>query len=134
MDLEFQPLGGADKLRFGTKRNEIRNFVLEGKSFRTPPNEPENDMYEGEGLILGYNGEDELEFIEVVSPSTCQFSGISLIGRSLTEVLEEMRQHGYVSLFEGDSHSFAELRIVLFCPEGNIGSASIYTEGYYDDV
>lgn len=133
MELDFQPSKGTDKLLFGMTRTEIRALTLRGKPFRVPSNEPESDMYEGEGLILGYDDKDTLEFVEVVLPSTCRFSGIKLLGRSLADVLEDMRQLGHVSHYEDDSHSFAELGIVLFCPDGKIGSASIFREGYYDE-
>ena len=132
MELEFKPPKGTDRLLFGTPRTEIRAIALRGTNFRTPPSDPENDMYEGEGLILGYDDKDELEFVEVVMPSTCHFSGISLIGRPLTDVIQDMRQRGYISHIEDDSHKFDELGIILFCPEGRIGSASIFKEGYYD--
>ena len=53
MELDFQPPHGADKLSFGTPRIEVRSRVFAGNILHTPANEPENDMYESKGLILG---------------------------------------------------------------------------------
>ena len=132
MDLEFTPPSGTDKLPIGKARREDRNHILNGIAYVTPLNEPENDMYESEGLILGFDAHDELEFVEVIPPSTCHFFRSILLGRTAHEVLEDIQRHGHIPQFEDDSYNFKDLGIILYCPGKVIGSASVYPKGYYD--
>ena len=132
MKLVFQPPFGAERLPFGTPRDEVRSGILKGLTFWTPPNEPENDMYKSEGLILGFDDKELLEFIEVISPSSCSYAGMDLLGIPLDNLLEEMASRGHTSESAHGSHNFLDLGIVLYCPGGEIESASIYREGYYD--
>lgn len=131
MELVFEPGNGTDLLPFGLKRTNIKADVLAQLESQTPPGEPEIDMYRSEGLILGYDTADRLEFIEVTHPSSCLLGGIALLG-DLKNVLVSMSAQGHKAPFEDGSYDFKDLGIVLYCPSGTIESAAIYQEGYYD--
>ncbi|GAA4441888.1 hypothetical protein [Bremerella cremea] len=132
MELDFKPHMGTDLLPFGTPRSEVRDVVLEGKRFVTRTSEPRNDFYVSDGLILGYDDQDTLEFIEVFSPSKATFDGIALTDKATKEVIGEFEKRGHQVPFDDGSYDFRELGIIFYCPEKRIESSSIYREGYYD--
>ena len=133
MELIFEPGIGADILPFGINRQDVRSQVLAGLPFDTPPGEPETDMFKSEGLILGYDDENQLEFVEVISPSSLVYAETDLLG-NLEFVLASLLELGHRSSLEDGSYDFKSLRLILYCPKGYIESASIYKEGYYDDI
>ncbi|MFN3149943.1 hypothetical protein [Bremerella sp.] len=132
MELEFKPHDGTDQLPFGTSRGEIRDGHLAGKRCVTRRSIPSDDMYPKDGLKLGYDSAEELEFIEVFPPATCQYSGIQLVGSSTKRVLAELEKLGHTTEYDDDSYNFAGLGIILYCPDKKVESASIYKQGYYD--
>ncbi|MEW4452065.1 hypothetical protein AB1L30_05205 [Bremerella sp. JC817] len=94
MELELKPHVGTDLLPFGTPRSEVRDGLLAGKQFVTRTSEPRNDFYVSDGLILGYDDQDTLEFIEVFSPSKATFDGIELTDKATKVVIAEFEKRG----------------------------------------
>ena len=114
----------------GTDRSEVRN-ILANAIFRTKSTEPENDFYLKEGLILGYDGIDKLEFIEIFPPSTAEFLGVRFFDSSLPSVLNQLQTIGLVASFEFGCYRYDAFGLSLFCPENKIESVSLFRKGYY---
>lgn len=133
MHLKLEPNVGANSLVFGTMRNDIRK-LLEGTDLITKSVEPENDFYETEGLILGYDEIEELEFIEIIKPSTVEFKNINFYSLSLSDCIDEMRKYGYIAEFDDGGYNFEAIGVALYCPQKILESVSIYRKGYYDDL
>ncbi len=134
MKLTFEPNRGAEPLLiFGVDRSTVRRS-LSPLAFRTKATEPESDFYETEGLILGYDNRDRLEFVEVFPPSTAEFKGLPLLESTVDEVFEHLRHLGYSSEFDDGGYEFSSIGLAIYCPAGRIESASVFREGYYDDL
>jgi hypothetical protein len=117
---------------FGKNRSDIRSIL--DLPYKTKISEPENDFYEGCGLILGYDANDELEFIEVIPPSSAEYSGLEFFTHTLDEVLSQMRDLGFSSEFEDGGYNFEDIGITFYCPHKRLESVSLYREGYYDMI
>ena len=134
MRLDLEPFVGALPLRFGASRRDVRDSVLAGLTFWGKPDEPENDFYEKEGLILGYNEDDLLEFIEITRPSSCSLYGTDFLDMPIDSALLEMQGHGHSTSLEDASYDYRDIGIVFFCVDDRMASVSIYARGYYDDI
>ncbi len=132
MKLELEPNVGSDKFQFGTPRDEVRQLLTNFTHF-VPPGEPENDFYENAGLILGFDEQDELEYIEVVSPSQCSVFGIDVFELPIGEVVSRLTEVAGQAPFSDGGYNFETLGLALFCPDGAIRSVSLYRQGYYTD-
>jgi hypothetical protein len=133
MHLELEPNRGANSLLFGKRRDEVRR-TLGHLVFTTKPHEPQNDFCEKEGLILGYDEQDELEFIEIVKPSSAEFRNIRFFELDLPDVLARMRSLGFSADYDDGGYNFTSIGIALYCPQGELESVSLYREGYYDNL
>jgi hypothetical protein len=122
---------GANPLLFGVDRNDIRR-QLSSFSYFTKADEPENDFYESEGFILGYDDESGLEFIEIIPPSTAEFRNFAFFKLGLTGVLKELNKLGFSAEYDDGGYDFCSLGIALYCPQNKLESVSLYREGYYD--
>ena len=131
MKLPLEPNIGAGPFRFGTSREEIRAFLPGVPSVKKA--EPENDFYEHEGLILGFDGENALEFIEIIPPSIASYDDLDLFQASLSECLDRMKKNGHIALFKDGSYDFGKIGIIFYCPAGELESVSVYKRGYYDN-
>ena len=128
---ELHPGRGIGLFRFGLPRAEAR-ALLHGFKLSTYQKEPENDFFPEAGLILGYDAGDLLEYVEVAEPSEVTFSGEGLIGLGLLPALACLKATGELPRRDGSSFYFDKLCVVLFAPEGSLGSVAIYREGYYE--
>lgn len=132
MNLLLEPNIGANSLKFGVQRNTIRDLV------QTEPltkiNEPENDFYEKEGLILGYDENDELEYIEIIKPSTVEFQNINFFSLNLSSCISEMKKNGFVAPFDDGGYNFESVGMTFYCPQDTLESVSLYKSGYYNDI
>lgn len=132
MHLVLEPNVGADLLKFGTERKKVQNLLQDKpvkKSF-----EPENDFYENKGLILGYDDDDRLEFIEITQPSTAEFEGINFFSLAPKDCINEMKKKGYSAPFDDGGYNFDSVGVALYCPQDQLESVSIYKKGYYEDL
>jgi hypothetical protein len=73
MNFVLEPNRGAPPFLLGMSRSQVRPLLAE-RRLMTVPTEPENDKYPDDGLILGYDPGDRLEYIEVIKPSAASFS------------------------------------------------------------
>jgi len=132
MHYVLEPNLGAGALKFSKNRDEIRRLFLSVPITKT--REPENDFYEKEGLILGYDESDELEYIEIIEPSTAEYRSINFFSLSLNDCLNQLYKCGLKEPYDDGGYNFPAVGIVLYCPQGDIESVSLYRKGYYDDL
>ncbi|MCF6252057.1 MAG: hypothetical protein L3J75_12415 [Methylococcaceae bacterium] len=132
MHFLLEPNVGANNLKFSVQRNTIRNLI-ETKPL-TKINEPENDFYEKEGLILGYDENDELEYIEIIRPSTAEFQKINFFSINLSSCVNEMKKSGFVAPFDDGGYNFESIGLTFYCPQDILESVSLYRSGYFDDL
>lgn len=129
---ELYPGAGIGEFRLGARRDEVRR-QLRGSELTTHAYEPENDLYLQEGLILGYSASDTLEFVEAMEPNEVCLEGVNLFDAGLEAALRQFALLGNSARRDGSSYYFDDLCVVLFAPEGALGSVATYKEGYYRD-
>lgn len=132
MNFLLEPNVGTNFLKFGMQRHEIRDLI-HAKPM-TKEIEPENDFYENEGLILGYDRNQALEFIEIIRPSTVEFKNINFFSLNLSSCITEMKKIGFVAPFADGGYNFETICMSLYCPQDKLESVSLYKKGYYDDL
>jgi hypothetical protein len=130
MKFQLNPHIGADPLMFGMSRDVVR-AILSSSELLTKSAEPENDFYIDEGLILGYDESDELEYIEFTLPSSVGFSNVNYFDDELSVILEKMNMIIPGVKFEDGGYNYKPLGIAIYSPLGKVESVSIYREGYY---
>ncbi len=124
---------GADPLLFGMSRAGVR-AILTGSDLLTKSTEPENDFYPREGLILGYDENDELEYIEFTPPASVSYSDVEFFKDEFSVVLKKMDKKVPGINFEDGGYNFESLGIAIYSPIGKVESVSLYRTGYYDDL
>ncbi|MBL9083761.1 MAG: hypothetical protein JNK76_18230 [Planctomycetales bacterium] len=130
MNLKINLGKGAGDLTFGNARADVRSRL--GKlSLSTKAQEPENDFYSHDGLILGYDAEDKLEFIEVFPPSGIHYHDVNFFEERLPNLLERLASLGLTLVEQSGGYRCPE-GIAIFCPRGHVESVSVFREGYYD--
>lgn len=131
MHLKFEPTIGAGMLAFGVDRS-----VLRARLAPLVPNtqvvEPENDFYTREGLILGFDRQNRLEFIEVFPPSTAEFGQIQFFKKPFPQVLANLTGMGLSYRETHGAYRFDSVGISLYAPKKTIESASLFKPGYYE--
>jgi hypothetical protein len=133
LHLKFEPNIGAAPLNFGASRNAVRTS-LAPLTPRMHATEPENDFYTANGLILGFDRQDNLEFIEVFPPSSAEFGEIRFFEESLPRILMSLAGMGFLYKEIHGAYRFNTVGISLYCPNQTIESASLFRAGYYDGV
>ncbi len=133
MKLILQPNIGAEPFLFGEQRSYIRGLI--SAQPKTKSFEPENDFYKDEGIILGYDSNDQLEFIDVSDKCIVEFQGVQFFSLQLQDCLDQMRQLGYSAPYDavGAGYDFSSIGLGLYCEERVIKGVSIYALGYYDE-
>ena len=132
MHLEFEPNVGAGQLRFGIGRSQVRKLLPSTPIINSM--EPENDFYESEGLILGYDLNEQLEYIEVIRPSSATYKEIEFFSLNLCDCLTKMKNRGYSAPYDDSGYNFETIGVSFYCPQENLESVSFYKKGYYDDL
>jgi len=133
MEMLLEPHIGTNTLKFGADRVHIRDMLSEN-NLTSLDLEPENDMYPDIGLILGYDNDDKLEFIEILPPSTAQFEDIEFFSNSLSNSIEQMHRKGYSVEIDEGGYNFEAVGIGFYSPGKELKSVSLYKKGYYDDL
>lgn len=90
MILIIEPKSGTDLIKFNEKRMLVRQKIE--SSFFIQESEPEYDFYVDEGLILGYNKDDFLEYIEIIHPSKAIYQKVDLLSldkKSFEKIMNE---------------------------------------------
>ena len=129
--LSFTELG---PLQFGMDRRDVQDrLAVESTRFRKSPfAETDSEDYLSIGLILFYDANDALEFIEAFHPCEPHFRGIQFIGRPVQEVRDELRSKGIeVEDLDGNL-DMPTVGIGLYPMEGTVDGICVYRAGYYE--
>jgi hypothetical protein len=131
MHFKFEPNVGAQPLTFGADRTAMHSLLapLVPKAKIT---QPENDFYIKQGLILGFDRQNKLEFIEVFPPSTAEFSDVHFFGETVSQILTRLTDLGLSHKKILGTYRFDSVGISLYCPNQVIESASLFRAGYYE--
>lgn len=131
MHLIVHPHFGAGPFSFGSARKVNREIV--GSDPLTKVSEPENDFFPSDGLILGYDEKDALEFVEIIRPSKADLEEIKFFEIDLLSCLDRLKKNGLVSKFDDGGYNFPSIGLALYCPNGHLESVALYRDGYYDE-
>jgi hypothetical protein len=130
MHFSFESDIGASPLTFGADRTVVR-AGLSPLVPKTQATEPENDFYTKEGLIVGFDKNNKLEFIEVFPPSTAQFGEVRFFDKPFPQILADLRSMGLSYREIHGAYRFDSVGISLYAPNKTIQSASLFKPGYY---
>ncbi|PVZ69575.1 hypothetical protein [Pelagibaculum spongiae] len=131
MHLTLEAKKGAPPFFLGAKRDDIKQLLLPAIA-TTHLMEPENDFYEGEGLILGYDSNENLEYIEILKPNLVEFESLKLFSLSAERIISALKELGHEAPYNDGGYIFKSIGIALYCPMEKIESVSIFQDGYYD--
>jgi hypothetical protein len=125
---------GLDNLHFGMSRSEIRGLLgTEFTEFRkTEFSENTTDSYEGEGIHCYYDRDNKLNLLETFLPCSAELGGISLISRSVSDVIEELGLLGHNAIERRGSYRFESIGVAVYAPSTIIEGVSVFPRGYYD--
>ncbi|MFD9218632.1 hypothetical protein ACFWDI_01045 [Streptomyces sp. NPDC060064] len=138
MAFSINPHTGLDGIEFGESQEDLRSRLGNPKSFkRNPSTETVTDHFVELGLLLSYNSEGRLEFIEVTPAAEVTFNGVGLIGRPLNEVVTELASHGAYGESDSFGAEFTQSGFSLFAPNVDadetaiVEGVSVFPRGYY---
>jgi len=131
MHLTIEPNRATQPLVLGTPRDAVRQ-ALAPLQPTVQPDEPENDFYLDDGLILGFDASERIEFIEVTPPSTVALCGLDPFGLGIRKLLPALEKSGWKPETVAGCYRFEPLGVSLYCASGKLQSVSVYKAGYYD--
>ncbi len=133
MKLILQPDIGTDPFFFGDQRVNVRKLFSEVPYVK--PSVLDHDIYKNKGIILGYDQNDQLEFIEVSDENMVEYQGIQFFSLELSGILERLKNLGYSAPYDSidSGYNFTSIGLGLYCEEGVIKGVSIYAPGYYEE-
>lgn len=135
--MEIIPFESFGELRFGTSRSLVRTQLSAPcESFlKDEDDEVLTDACDSLGLHMYYDRNDLLEVVEAFAPCSPMFQGVSLIGKRLSKVVKEIRQHTSNVDRDEVGADFPELGFGLIAaPDGLVEGVSVYRRGYYDEL
>ncbi|MEU4770962.1 hypothetical protein [Micromonospora sp. NPDC023644] len=113
---EVLPGEGISEARFGESRSVHRERLGNHVAFERFPGSV-LDSYYDMTLILAYDANNRLIEIDISDSIEVLWRGISLVGRPLGEVLNELANEGFrPDVFELESLKFSELGLSLYTP------------------
>ncbi|MFJ2175381.1 hypothetical protein ACIOHE_21085 [Streptomyces sp. NPDC087851] len=137
MDFSIVPHIGLNGIQFGERRDGLRSRIGDSTSFSRSGTAENTDHFIELGLLLSYDADDRLEFIEVTPIANVSFQGVSLIGRSCGEVIADLSVQGFEGAMDSSGVEFRECGFSLFVPDmdndtgGIVEGVSVFPRGYY---
>jgi hypothetical protein len=114
--MDITPWLGVNVARFGELRFILRERLGDFSSFRREPDGPLIDHYVEAGLLLSFNTDDRLDFMEIVKPADGVYSGVTLVGRPFGEVISELHRNDVDFDLNDSGCSLREKGISLYTP------------------
>ncbi|MET7906615.1 hypothetical protein ABZS86_36295 [Streptomyces sp. NPDC005355] len=130
------PNEGLDSVRFGEPRTGLRERLGSFTSFQRGDSESPTDHFTEKGLLLSFDQEDSLEFIEVTPEAQVTHEGVPLLGRPYRHVLGDLREHGVEGAEDDQGVEFTNLGFALFTPapddpDEEVHGVSVFPRDYY---
>lgn len=130
---EILPFKSIGILHFGQSRSEVRELLGKGfESFHRGQESTLTDYYIELGLLLYYDQDNQLEFVEVVRPCNVIFNEISLLGNDIQAVLNNLLAQGYEPMRDETGFKYERLGFWLYTPYDIIEAVSVFPKGYYE--
>lgn len=85
---------GFDGLRLGDHIHDIRERFGEFRSFRRTRESDESDQFVNVGIMVTYDDEGVVTFIELTRPTDPTLHGVKLLERPLGEVVADLEGRG----------------------------------------
>ncbi len=139
-DLSIDPYVGTGDLRLGMRRDVIRKVV--GEVFdvfrRGPEDATDSDAFDGAGIYVYYDSNDECEAIEFAEPAKPTLFGEQLIGRPLSQVLAYLKKHDASVLIDDSGATAYTIGLGVYAPAAAkrsdcpVESVIAFRRNYYD--
>lgn len=113
---EVIPWVGIECAHFGESRKEIRERLGDSSSFKRSPRDSPVDHYVSIGLMLHFDGDDRLDFIEATAASELTYSGVRLLERPFGEVLTELHSRSVDCSLDDSGCTLTGCGIELYIP------------------
>lgn len=113
---EVIPGTGLRIASFGESRAQLRDRLGDFRSFRRGEADNLIDHFPSEGLLLGFDDEDRLNFIEATALSAVEYSGVILVNRPFGEVITDLRNSEVEVLVDSSGAVLVGLGIGLYTP------------------
>jgi hypothetical protein len=134
MKLEIVPFERVGSLAFGMKREKVREVLgLDFRTFRKSPRSVNTtDDYTALGVHLYYTEHDELEFVEMFSPTEPIFMGVNLL-ENAENTLRLLRKVDPDPETDEAGYTFHKIGIALYV-EDKLEAVSAFRRGYYSST
>jgi hypothetical protein len=119
------PGEGILELRLGYDKAAVRNRFGDPRTFRRTPDSPETDQFVDSGILATYGPGEKVTFIELTHPAEPTIGGVRLLGLALSDVMENLREHGLTVIADPDGASIQEWQVGLYAPSGTVEGVSI---------
>lgn len=127
---------GFDGLRLGDRQADVRERYGPPAGFRRAGGPAESDLFADHGLVVTYDQEGSVEFIEIARPADPVLRGVKLLERPLRDVVTDLAGIGVRAKqmpeeFEGPV--LKGLGIGLWVPGETVEAVSIGDEESLED-
>lgn len=116
---------GSPELRLGDERGAIRARFGTPRTFRRTPSAPETDQFVELGLLVTYDDTGVAGFIEFTAPASPTLLGVPMIGRTVHDVLHDLRNRDVFGEQDPDGATIPGWGIGLYAPSGQVEGVSV---------
>jgi hypothetical protein len=114
--VDIIPGRGLDRASFGEDRESLRRRLGEHASFRRMAGDPPTDHFLAEGLLLSFDQEDRLNFIEATDRADLHYLGVRLTGQPFGAVIEALSERGVAVRVDASGGELEGLDVYLYTP------------------
>jgi hypothetical protein len=116
---------GSAELKLGDPRAAVRERFGEARTFRRTPDAPETDQFVDAGLLVTYDNDERVTFIEFTPPASPTVAGVTMIGRSLRDVLAELRDRDVIAEADPDGAVVPDWKVGMYAPGERVEGVSV---------
>lgn len=116
---------GSTELRLGDPKAAVRERFGEARTFRRTPDAPETDQFVEPGLLVTYDNDERVTFIEFTPPASPTIEGVTMIGRSLRDVLVDLRERNLLVEEDADGAVVPDWSVGLYAPSERVEGVSV---------
>jgi hypothetical protein len=116
---------GSTELKLGDPRAAVRERFGEPRTFRRTPDAPETDQFVEAGLLVTYDNDERVTFIEFTPPASPTIAGVTMVGRCLGDVLAELRDREVIVEKDPDGAVVLAWNVGLYAPGERVEGVSV---------
>jgi hypothetical protein len=114
---------GFEDLRLGDEREVVRRRFGAFRAFRRGRSTRETDQFLSSGVMVTYNAEGLVSFVEVAPPSNPTIRGVQLLGRPASAVTRDLALVG-VGAVQDEAGVQLDCGVGLFVPLDDVAGVS----------